>query len=501
MHRFSKTDIIRFRDVHIEYLDANMLENYKRILSDSGKLRRIFDDMYVFAENTKEYTSKEILEAYYININGKQIGRYAVADRAETGRLYIKTTVLAVGNKYNPCSIAKKLGIVASIRGCTFDELDKADARVIRETEAARIKSIAEQKRKDVECQKLEIMNAERRRRFDDVDAEVRELSNDEFELVSWVSSEKNMVVRHKCCGHNVLALLGNFRKTQYCEHCSGKMNDSRFREEVKKLVGDEYVVVGNYQGYHAGIELLHKSCGNVFVGDPANFLSGNRCPICKKIITRKYLVDLVKRYTSGHYLIDETGSTSSVVVTDIETGRNFTLSAAFIKQELLRPTRSDVLLLTDEEEKARQHLLSESNVKTVSGSKLDDFLDYLRANYRADDLIFTDEFAKEGQGGYTRVESKKFIRGLVKKKVLRSVAKSVYAFAKNTKEYTDEELFENKYVNRNGVKIGEWVEYVLPDGKKEKRIISSKVADVRWRDYMFNGTSIKIMRMGGDDL
>lgn len=54
------------------------------------------------------------------------------------------------------------------------------------------------------------------------------------------------------------------------------------FKNEVKKLVGDEYSVLGEYEKSTIKIKMLHNTCGTIFEPTPARFLSGTRCPKCR---------------------------------------------------------------------------------------------------------------------------------------------------------------------------------------------------------------------------
>jgi len=51
------------------------------------------------------------------------------------------------------------------------------------------------------------------------------------------------------------------------------------FLEEVKKLTGGQFEVMGIYHNKITEIQILHKKCGNAFMVKPTMFLS---CPICK---------------------------------------------------------------------------------------------------------------------------------------------------------------------------------------------------------------------------
>lgn len=53
------------------------------------------------------------------------------------------------------------------------------------------------------------------------------------------------------------------------------------FKDEVRELVGSEYVVEGDYERYDIPIEILHKGCGTVQSYRPATFLKNPKCLFC----------------------------------------------------------------------------------------------------------------------------------------------------------------------------------------------------------------------------
>jgi len=59
------------------------------------------------------------------------------------------------------------------------------------------------------------------------------------------------------------------------------KLTHNDFLKRVKKLTGDEYMVVGEYQGADAKMVMKHFSCGNEYLVTPYKFSSGRRCPKC----------------------------------------------------------------------------------------------------------------------------------------------------------------------------------------------------------------------------
>ena len=59
------------------------------------------------------------------------------------------------------------------------------------------------------------------------------------------------------------------------------KKTTKEFKEEVFKLTGDEYTVLGEYIGTHTKILMKHNKCGHEWEVVPSSFLQGHRCPNC----------------------------------------------------------------------------------------------------------------------------------------------------------------------------------------------------------------------------
>lgn len=58
--------------------------------------------------------------------------------------------------------------------------------------------------------------------------------------------------------------------------------SDKDFKNEVKNLVGNEYIFLDKYSTGRKKMRCKHVRCGNVYMVTPNNFLSGKRCPFCK---------------------------------------------------------------------------------------------------------------------------------------------------------------------------------------------------------------------------
>ncbi|WP_226035579.1 hypothetical protein [Aquibacillus saliphilus] len=86
--------------------------------------------------------------------------------------------------------------------------------------------------------------------------------------------------MKHKSCQHKWIISPYNFLKSPTCPKCRVKSHQ-QFVKEVGDLVGREYTVIGEYKKYNEQVRMKHELCGNEWSPVPNNFLQGRRCPVC----------------------------------------------------------------------------------------------------------------------------------------------------------------------------------------------------------------------------
>lgn len=128
---------------------------------------------------------------------------------------------------------------------------------------------------------------------------------HDEYEILDLYHKNKEAFFKilHKKCGNifemRVQCFMGHLK--QNCSFCkpiitgikNSKTNDE-FIEEINRIVGSEYTVIGAYINNKCKITFRHNVCNKTFDMSPNQFLSGNRCPNCAKEVAAK------KRRKSG---------------------------------------------------------------------------------------------------------------------------------------------------------------------------------------------------------
>lgn len=145
--------------------------------------------------------------------------------------------------------------------------------------------------------------------------------------------SKTKVIVTHLKCGQTLERYPNDLIKTG-CTKCNQKImgrkyakTTEQYKKEVFDLVGEEYLIVGEYISNKEDIEMLHniENCKHSFCMSPNSFLRGQRCPKCGRSITSQ------KLRKSKEKVLEEINS--------IENGR-FKLKSEYISQ------RKEVVIL-----------------------------------------------------------------------------------------------------------------------------------------------------------
>jgi len=126
-----------------------------------------------------------------------------------------------------------------------------------------------------------------------------------------YIDTEHDILI--KCsCGREFYTTFHKFKqsKNYSCQNCGrSKYNKRRkstneFLFEVYNECGWEYIVLDEYVNTHTKIKMKHE-CGYIYLVEPADFLSGRRCPKCAGKIAHKtteYFKQEVYSLTNGEY-------------------------------------------------------------------------------------------------------------------------------------------------------------------------------------------------------
>lgn len=137
---------------------------------------------------------------------------------------------------------------------------------------------------------------------------EVNELFKEEYRILStYKNSVTEIDIIHKKCGYKYSSSPNRFLQSNGCPNCS-RINSAKirsktiiqFKEEVYKLVGDEYKILGSYKNARTKILIKHNSnkCKmHEYYATPDNFLRGKRCPICRDSRGELEIYNLLKKH------------------------------------------------------------------------------------------------------------------------------------------------------------------------------------------------------------
>jgi uncharacterized protein with PIN domain len=151
---------------------------------------------------------------------------------------------------------------------------------------------------------------------------EIFGLVGDEYLLLDeYVNANTKFLLKHNIveCGFSWKVTPGSFlNQGARCPKCSGRYKTTEvFKDEVYKLVEDDYIVLGEYTRNDNNIKMKHTFCGEEFETSPRSFLLGKRCPPCTKLKTSESIskanaktheqfIAEVKQLTGNEYLVLE---------------------------------------------------------------------------------------------------------------------------------------------------------------------------------------------------
>jgi predicted Zn-ribbon and HTH transcriptional regulator len=114
---------------------------------------------------------------------------------------------------------------------------------------------------------------------------ELKKLYDDEYIVLSeYLGSKNKVLIKHNIpkCGYEYYTAPSNILSGRRCPYCAGKTRDTeQFKQEVFKLSGGEYELIGEYNGADKGALIRHTKCATEYMVFPANFLRGARCSKC----------------------------------------------------------------------------------------------------------------------------------------------------------------------------------------------------------------------------
>ncbi len=133
----------------------------------------------------------------------------------------------------------------------------------------------------------------------DGFNAEVFKLVGDEYVFIDeYKGAQTKIKVRHNECGNTYEVTPTAFlSKGRRCPKCNGGVAKSKetFINQIAEQYGDEFSLVGEYNGSRNHAKILHHNCGYTFDVTPDNFLHKNSlCPLCSSSKGEKIIANFL---------------------------------------------------------------------------------------------------------------------------------------------------------------------------------------------------------------
>lgn len=133
-----------------------------------------------------------------------------------------------------------------------------------------------------------------------------------EYKVLSkYVNSKTELLFYHTKCEKHFSIIPNAFLNGTRCPHCNRyRTKDTDwFKNEIKKVFGEEYTVIGNYVSSKTNISIRHK-CGEIISVKPQDILNKRRsCKKCKTIKMKNknrenFISNLKEKYNSNIELV-----------------------------------------------------------------------------------------------------------------------------------------------------------------------------------------------------
>lgn len=115
---------------------------------------------------------------------------------------------------------------------------------------------------------------------------EVQDLRGDEYTVLGqYEGSIAKILMRHNTCGHEWHVVAKEFLRGTRCPACFGtpKKTTEKFARELSDMTAGEYSLVGEYKTAKTKVKIKHNVCGHVWETFPTAFRAEKRCLICAR--------------------------------------------------------------------------------------------------------------------------------------------------------------------------------------------------------------------------
>jgi len=129
---------------------------------------------------------------------------------------------------------------------------------------------------------------------------EVFNLYKNEYEVLGeYLNVKTKIKMKHNICNHVYEVVPSSFLRGRRCPNCFGtpKKTTNNFKEEIYRLVGNEYILLDEYKTNNTKVTLKHIKCNYVYNVTPRSFKQGARCPNCNQSRGEQKISFILKSY------------------------------------------------------------------------------------------------------------------------------------------------------------------------------------------------------------
>lgn len=113
----------------------------------------------------------------------------------------------------------------------------------------------------------------------------IQKIHGEEYQILgNYNGSKKKILVRHNKCGREYLVTADSLLRSRGCQKCAGllRYTTEQVANEINLLTSGEYKLTSEYTANNKSIDVLHQQCGTVFETSYSLFVTfGSRCPLC----------------------------------------------------------------------------------------------------------------------------------------------------------------------------------------------------------------------------
>lgn len=306
-----------------------------------------------------------------------------------------------------------------------------------------------------------------------------------DFSIVGYTNKSSSITIKHNTCNQTFRCNFYTFYNNPKCKICQPQIRtEASFKNDIKSLTGNDYTLISSYIDKNTKVEIKHNTCNKTHLYYPKHFLDGSRCPYCKPFIRTENLDYIISNISYGKLSLDNKYNKNLINIRNLDTNEIITISPNKAIQELIKPTKSNILPL-EKRDLSTPIITTKKNI----------ILNYLKSNYTSDNLIFLEDVIIND---ISYVTIKKSFETLVDKQILFRIEKGIYSF--EDKPISTDKLIDEKYLLRGNKRIGyicgETLAYKLGlrnNKPNQLDIITNKEAGTHGRTIIYNNTKIKI--------